>query len=169
MQTGFLLLSCSIYANAAGAGVRMRIHSTVSDPNIAFLVVLVGMLGIYCEFLRPGLVIPGVVGGVALLLGASAIAAQPVNHYGVALMPAAVVLFVLDARYGWRRGLGAGAAIAMALAAGLLIDGPVGIRWPIAILGSAGLAAVTVYLNSVAARARRNKMAGVGLARISGA
>jgi membrane-bound serine protease (ClpP class) len=52
--------------------MREQIVSSISDPNIAFILVIVGALGIYVEYLSPGLIIPGVAGGIMLLLGLSA-------------------------------------------------------------------------------------------------
>lgn len=133
------------------------LSQTLSDPNLAFGAVLLGILGIYCEFVRPGLVAPGVAGGVLALLGISALSTMPLTVAGVALLAAAVLLLPLDAIMGKGWLLSALIAIALATGAGLLIDGRPGIRWPVAI-GSASLfGSIAGYLAAIARRARRNK------------
>jgi membrane-bound serine protease (ClpP class) len=140
--------------------LRERILSAVSDPNIGFLLVVLGALGVYVEFHAPGLVLPGVAGGIALLIGLAAISVLPLNSLGVALLLLAAGLFVLEAKTPTHGVLGAGAAISLVLGAVMLIDGPpeIRIRWSTAIAVAVPFAAITTFLITLAVRARRNKV-----------
>jgi len=91
--------------------MRESIISAVSDPNIAFILLVVGALGLYVEFSHPGLIAPGVAGAILVLLGLSALSVLPISITGVALLVLALVLFragsqVRLARDTGRRGRG---------------------------------------------------------------
>src|ERR1035441_389275 len=76
--------------------LRQRIISSITDPNIALVLLVIGALGIYVEFSSPGLIAPGVLGGIMVLLGLSAISVLPINWLGAALLVLACTLFVLE-------------------------------------------------------------------------
>ena len=139
---------------------RERIISSISDPNIAFVLLVIGILGVYIEFNAPGLVFPGVIGGISALLALSALSVFPVNWIGLALLLLAMALFVLEAKFASHGLLGVGGAVAMVLGALLLIDGPPEVR--IHLTTALGLAlpfaAITVFLATIAFRARENKV-----------
>jgi len=77
-------------------GVRLRILSVISNPNIAYILLLVGLAGLYFEFANPGVILPGVVGGMSLILAFFALQTLPVNYAGVLLILFAVILFVAE-------------------------------------------------------------------------
>jgi membrane-bound serine protease (ClpP class) len=82
---------------------REKFLSMLADPTLAVLLLSIGMLGLYVEFTHPGLIFPGVIGGVCLLLFALATQTLPVNWVGVALIALAITLFLLElkvASYG---------------------------------------------------------------------
>ena len=139
---------------------RERIISSISDPNIAFVLLVLGVLGVYVEFNAPGLVFPGVIGGISALLALSALSVFPVNWIGLALLLLAMALFVLEAKFASHGILGVGGAVAMVLGALLLIDGPpeVRIHLTTALGLSLPFAAITVFLATIAFRARENKV-----------
>ena len=139
---------------------RERIVSSISDPNIAFVLLVIGILGVYIEFNAPGLVFPGVIGGISALLALSALSVFPVSWTGLALLLLAMALFVLEAKFASHGILGVGGAVAMVLGALLLIDGPpeVRIRLTTALGLSLPFAAITVFLATIAFRARENKV-----------
>ena len=139
---------------------RERIVSSISDPNIAFVLLVIGILGVYIEFNAPGLVFPGVIGGISALLALSALSVFPVSWIGLALLLLAMALFVLEAKFASHGILGVGGAVAMVLGALLLIDGPpeVRIRLSTALGLSLPFAAITVFLATIAFRARENKV-----------
>jgi membrane-bound serine protease (ClpP class) len=81
------------------ATIREQVLSSISDPNIAFILLILGALGIYIEFLSPGLIFPGVAGGIMLLLGLSALSVLPINWAGAALLLLSFAFFVLEAKF----------------------------------------------------------------------
>ena len=76
------------------------------------------------EFSSPGLIAPGVIGAILVLLGLSALSVLPINWLGAALLILSAVLFVLEAKFTSHGILGAGGAVAMVLGAVMLIDSP---------------------------------------------
>lgn len=140
--------------------IRERIFSSISDPNLAFILLILGALGIYVEYLSPGLIFPGVAGGILLLLGLSALAVLPINWAGAALLLLSFAFFVLEAKFASHGILGAGGAVAMILGALLLINGPpeMRIRLSTALAVALPFAAITLFLVSLVVRARAQKV-----------
>ena len=141
--------------------LRQRIISAIADPNIALILLVIGALGIYVEFSSPGLIAPGVFGGILVLLGLSAISVLPINWLGAALLLLAFTLFVLEVKFTSHGVLGVGGAMAMVLGAVMLVDSPVPemrIHWSTAIALALPFSAITVFLLTLAVRARRNKV-----------
>jgi membrane-bound serine protease (ClpP class) len=140
--------------------IRETIISAIADPNIGFILLVVGALGIYVEFSSPGLIFPGVAGGILLLLGLSALSVLPINWVGVALLVLALALFVLEAKFASHGILGAGGTAAMILGALLLVEGPpaMRIRLSTAIAVALPFALITMFLVSLVIKARRNKV-----------
>jgi len=139
---------------------RERIVNAVSDPNVGFILLALGALGIYAEFSAPGLIFPGVIGGIMALLGLSSLAVLPINWIGVALLILGASLFVFEAKYTSHGILGIGGTAAMVLGALLLINGPpeVKIRLSTALAVAIPFALITIFLMSLALKARRNKI-----------
>jgi membrane-bound serine protease (ClpP class) len=140
--------------------LREQIVSSVADPNIAYVFLILGALGIYVEFSSPGLILPGVVGGILALLGLSGLSVLPINWTGAALLLLALVFFALEAKLASHGILGTGGAIAMVLGALLLVEGPpeMRIRLSTALAVSVPFAIITIFLVSLVLRARRNKV-----------
>jgi membrane-bound serine protease (ClpP class) len=141
--------------------LRQTIISSVADPNIALILLVIGALAIYVEFTSPGLVAPGVIGSILLLLGLSALSVLPINWLGAALLILSLALFVLEAKMAAHGVLGVGGAVAMMLGAVMLIDSPLPemrIHWTTAIALALPFSLITVLLLSLAVRARRNKV-----------
>lgn len=76
--------------------LRHRILNTISNPNIAYLLMMLGFLGIYLELSNPGLILPGVVGAVSLILAFVAFQTLPINYAGVLLIVTGIVLLFLE-------------------------------------------------------------------------
>jgi membrane-bound serine protease (ClpP class) len=140
--------------------VRERIVQSIADPNIGYILMVIGALGIYAEFQAPGLIFPGVAGGISLLLGLSSLAVMPINWVGAALLILAVSLFVLEAKFASHGVLGTGGTVAMVLGSLLLISGPpeLRIRLSTALAVSVPFALITMFLVSLAVQARRQKV-----------
>lgn len=77
---------------------RQKVLNAISDPNVAYMLLMLGMLGIFFEISQPGVVLPGAVGGIALLLALFAFQTLPVNYVGILLILLALVLFVLEVK-----------------------------------------------------------------------
>ena len=139
---------------------RQRVLSKVLNPNIALILGLVGLLGLYIEFSNPGLIFPGVVGGVCIFLALVAFNILPINLLGVVLILAAIVLFVLEAKvtsYGLLASLGIAVMILGSL---ILIDSPLPelrVQWITAVGITLPFAAITIFLMRLVILAHRNK------------
>jgi membrane-bound serine protease (ClpP class) len=140
--------------------LRERLISSIADPNIGFILLVLGALGIYVEFSSPGLIFAGVAGAILFLLGLSSLTILPVNWVGVALLLLSVTLFVLEAKFTSHGVLGIGGTISMVLGAMLLINGPpeVRIHFTTAVAVAVPFAAITMFLVSIVIQARRNKV-----------
>ncbi len=140
---------------------RQRIISAVADPNIALLILVVGGLCIYLEFSSPGLIAPGVIGAILLLVGLTALSVLPISWLGASLIILAFTLFALEAKFAAHGVLGVGGTVALVLGAVMLIDSPwpsVRIHWITAIGLALPFSAITIFLMTMAVRARRNKV-----------
>jgi membrane-bound serine protease (ClpP class) len=140
--------------------IREQILSSISDPNIAFILLILGALGIYVEYLSPGLIFPGVAGGILLLLGLSALSMLPISWTGAALLLLSFAFFILEAKFASHGILGTGGAVAMVLGSLLLINGPpeMRIRVSTALAVALPFAAITIFLVSLVVRARAQRV-----------
>ncbi len=141
--------------------LRQKIVAAIADPNIALILLIAGGLCIYIEFTSPGLVAPGVIGAIAVLLGLSALSVLPINWMGAGLLIVSLALFALEAKFASHGVLAVGGAVAMVLGAVMLIDSPVPemrIHLATAIGLAVPFAAITVFLLSLVMRARRQKV-----------
>jgi membrane-bound serine protease (ClpP class) len=137
-----------------------RVLSWVSDPNIAFILGAIGVLGLYIEFTHPGGVLPGVVGAIALVLALFGFHMMPINYAGVALILIGLALFGLEAAYTSHGVLATGGIAAVTFGSMILINSP----WPGTRIYLATtlsvvipLAVITVVLMRFAWRATRSK------------
>jgi len=140
---------------------RQRIISAIADPNIALVLLVIGALAIYIEFSSPGLIAPGVVGAILVLLGLSAISVLPINWLGAALLLTSFTLFALEAKFAAHGVLAVGGTVSMVLGAVMLIDSPLPelrIHWSTAIGLALPFSLITAALVSLVVRARRNKV-----------
>ncbi|HJZ98625.1 MAG TPA: nodulation protein NfeD [Candidatus Solibacter sp.] len=141
--------------------LREKIIAGIADPNIALVMLVIGALCIYVEFSAPGLIVPGVVGAILALLGLSALSVLPINWLGAALILLAFGMFLLEVKVTSHGILGAGGAVALVLGAVMLIDTSIPelrVHWGTAIALALPFSAITVFLLTIAMRARRNKI-----------
>jgi membrane-bound serine protease (ClpP class) len=83
--------------------LRTKILKTISNPNIAYILLMIGFAGLYFELSHPGAIFPGVIGGIALILAFFALQTLPVNYAGILLIILAIVFFIMEmkiASYG---------------------------------------------------------------------
>ena len=141
--------------------LKQRILDFLLDPNIAFLVLAVGALALYAEFNHPGAVLPGVVGVVFILLALFALNLLPTRYAAFTLIMAAFVMFALEAKFATHGVLGIAGIALMTIGGLLLVDGPIPemrVKLWTALSVSIPLGAITVFLMSIALKARRNKV-----------
>jgi len=141
--------------------MRERVLSSISNPNIAIILLVLGVLGIYVEFSSPGLIFPGVAGAILALLGLTALSMLPINWLGAALLLLAFAFFVLEAKFVSHGVLATGGAVAMILGAVLLINSPLPemrIHLSTAIALALPFTAITVMLLTLVVRARSGKV-----------
>ncbi len=140
---------------------RTNLLSVITDPNMALLLMMLGVYGLMFEFLVPGTVLPGTVGAISLLLGLYALAVLPVNFAGIGLILLGLGLMVAEAFAPSFGSLGIGGVIAFLLGAMILFDTEVPgmeISWPVV----GGIAIVSLAFSLLVARlaltSRRRKV-----------
>lgn len=143
------------------ATLKQEILSFLMNPSISFLIFSIGLLAIYFEFNHPGAVIPGVVGFIAVLLTLYALNLLPFRSIALVMILASFVLFVLEAKLQTHGVIGVGGIVLMVLGALLLVDGPIPelrVRLWAALAVAIPIGLITVFLMTVALKARRNKV-----------
>lgn len=113
-----------VIINEKKMGTRQRILSAISDPNIAYILFLVGLAGLYFEFAHPGVILPGVVGGISLILAFFALQTLPVNYAGVLLILFGLILFIAEIKVISHGLLTVGGIISLVLGSLLLFESP---------------------------------------------
>jgi membrane-bound serine protease (ClpP class) len=139
---------------------RQRLLSRVLNPNIALTLALIGLLGLYIEISHPGMILPGVVGAICLILALFAFNFLPVNWAGAALILVAIVLFVLEATVTSHGILALGGIVAMIAGGLMLVEGPIPqLRVSLAttLAVTFPLAIITVFLVRLVALSHRRK------------
>lgn len=91
-----LLRTKGAILNEKTMGTRQKILSALSDPNIAYILLLIGLAGLYFEFSNPGAILPGVIGGISLILAFFGMQTLPVNYAGIVLILFSIVLFIAE-------------------------------------------------------------------------
>lgn len=140
---------------------RTRLLGAITDPNIALILMMIGVYGLMFEFMNPGALYPGTIGAICLLTGLYAFAALPVNYAGFALILLGIALMAAEAFSPSFGILGIGGLVAFALGAAILIDTDVPqfrISWPA--LGAVAMAslAMTFVIMRLALTSRRRKI-----------
>jgi membrane-bound serine protease (ClpP class) len=141
--------------------LKEEILAFLMEPDIAFVLLAIGALGLYAEFNHPGAVWPGTVGIVFILLAIFALHLLPIRFAAVVLIFASFVLFALDAKFGTHGALAVGGIATLVIGALLLVDSPIPelrVKLATALAVSIPLGAITVFLMTVALQARRNKV-----------
>jgi membrane-bound serine protease (ClpP class) len=101
---------------------RQQILDVISNPNIAYILMMIGMVGIYFELSSPGLILPGIIGGISIILALYGMQSLPVNYAGLLLMVLGVTLFIAELNFATFGLLSLGGAIALFLGSVMLID-----------------------------------------------
>ena len=137
---------------------RNRLLAVIADPNVAYILMLLGIYGLFFELWNPGYIVPGVVGGICLLLALYAFQVLPVSYAGVGLILLGTGFMVAEAFAPSFGALGLGGLVAFVIGSIILFDtegGGFGVAWPL-IAATAGLSAAFFFgVVVLALRARR--------------
>ncbi len=125
--------------------LRERLLAILADPSVAYILMLLGFYGLLFELQNPGAILPGVVGGICLILAFLALSTLPVNYAGVALIVLAVAFFIAEIKVVSHGILAVGGVIAMLLGSLILFQGE-GLRLPWTLIGGATLATALFFL-----------------------
>ncbi len=143
--------------------LRERFLSTLANPGLSFILLALGALGLYVEFTHPGMVVPGIVGVICLLLFAFSTQILPINWAGLLLMAAALGMFALEVKVTSYGALTAGGILCLMLGGVMLYDTPdiPELRIPLGLLISVSVAVggITVVLLGLAVRAQGSPVA----------
>jgi len=139
---------------------RQKFLLTISNPNLAYILLMLGLLGLYFEFSHPGSILPGVLGGICLLLAIFSFQILPINYVGLILIVLAIGLFILEIKIQSYGILSFGGIAAMIIGSMMLIDAPIpelkpslNFIIPVAI----GISLIFIFLISLAVRAFMQK------------
>jgi membrane-bound serine protease (ClpP class) len=141
--------------------LKQRVLSSLLDPNLAYILFAIGMMALYAEFNHPGAVVPGVIGGICILLALFAMHWLPIRYSAAALIVLAFVFFALEAKFQTHGALGIGGIVCMIIGAMLLVDGPIPemrINWKTAVGVAFPFGAITIFLTTITMRARSAKV-----------
>jgi membrane-bound serine protease (ClpP class) len=105
-------------------GTRQGVLSAISDPNISYILLLIGLAGLYFELSTPGAILPGVIGGISLLLAFFGLSTLPVNYTGILLIIFGVILFIAEIKVMSHGILTVGGVISLIMGSLLLFDTP---------------------------------------------
>ncbi|NOY64477.1 MAG: nodulation protein NfeD [Nitrospirae bacterium] len=105
-------------------GIRLKILAMISNPNVAYILMLLGFYGLFFELTNPGAVFPGVVGGICLILAFYAFQTLPVNYAGLLLIILAIIMFVLEVKVTSHGVLTIGGLISMVIGSLMLFESP---------------------------------------------
>jgi len=141
--------------------LRQRVLSALANPNVAYILMMIGVYGIFFELSNPGTVFPGVVGGISLLLGFYALQTLSANYAGFLLILLAVVLFILEVKVTSYGALTMGGIVALVLGSMMLFrssgDPFLRVSWTVIAVMAALSAAFFTAVVSLAVRAQMRK------------
>src|SRR4029077_4035655 len=141
-------------------GLRLELLKTLSDPNIAYLLMTLGTVGIIAELYSPGAILPGIVGAISLILAFYSLQSLPVNYAGVLLFILGIVFFILEASVTSYGLLAIGGVIAMLLGSVMLIKTDVEflqISWSVILPVVALAAAFSLFIVGMGVKAMRRR------------
>jgi membrane-bound serine protease (ClpP class) len=140
-------------------GFRYKLLGIISNPNIAYILMILGFYGLYFELSNPGAILPGVAGAICLILAFYALQTLPINYAGLMLIILAIGLFIAEAFITSHGVLGVGGAVAMLFGSLMLIDSPepsLQISWAVIIPVVAASALLFIVTVTVAIRSQRS-------------
>src|SRR5262245_1314706 len=135
---------------------RDRLLALISDPNVAYILMMVGMLGIFFELSTPGVVLPGVIGVISLILAFFAFQSLPINWAGLLLILFGLILLVVEIKIASHGVLTVGGIVAMVLGSFMLYDAPesgLRISWLVVVPTVGAIAGLVIFAVSAGIRA----------------
>lgn len=139
---------------------RDRLLEIISDPNIAYVLMMLGIYGLFFELYNPGTVVPGVIGGICLILAFFAFQTLPINIAGLLLIVLAIILFLLEIKVTSYGILSIGGAISLILGSVMLFDSPIPglkVSWSVIIPGAAGTILFFLVVIALSIKAQRKQ------------
>jgi membrane-bound serine protease (ClpP class) len=139
---------------------RQKFLARIVQPDVFFVLLILGVLGLYTEFTHPGVIAPGVIGGICLILALYAMQFLPVNLAGLLLILLALAFFILEAKMPSHGVLALGGVVSMFLGAIFLIRSPLtsgGVSVGVALAATLPFAVLTVFLMRLVLRSRKWK------------
>jgi membrane-bound serine protease (ClpP class) len=118
------LLTKGVKPKSVQMSWRYRLLDTISNPTIAYILLMLGIYGIFFELSNPGAILPGVVGGIFLILAFYALQMLPINFAGLALILFAIILFIAEVKVVSHGLLAVGGVISLLLGSLMLIETP---------------------------------------------
>ncbi|MBD3415437.1 MAG: nodulation protein NfeD [Candidatus Aminicenantes bacterium] len=140
---------------------RQKFLLTISNPNLAYILLMLGLLGLYFELSNPGAILPGVIGGICLLLAIFSFQILPINYVGLLLIFLAIGLFILEIKIQSYGILSVGGVIAMLIGSIMLINAPIPELRPslnFIIPVALGLSLIFIFLIIITIRAHTKKI-----------
>jgi membrane-bound serine protease (ClpP class) len=137
-------------------GFRDRFLNVITDPNVAYVLMMLGMLGLFFELSNPGVILPGVIGGISLILAFFAFQSLPINYAGLLLILFGIVLLVAEIKIVSHGILAIGGIVSMALGSLMLFDAPeVGFRvsWWVIVPTVGAMAGLFLFVVAAGVRA----------------
>jgi membrane-bound serine protease (ClpP class) len=144
-------------------GTRQKVLSALSDPNIAYILLLVGLAGLYFEFSTPGVILPGVVGGICLILAFFAMQTLPVNYAGVALILFSIILFIAEIKIISHGILTIGGIVSLIIGSLMLFETPdpaLRVSWSVLVPAVAVTSLFFITIIAIAVKAQLKKPQG---------
>jgi membrane-bound serine protease (ClpP class) len=136
-------------------GFRDRFLNVITDPNVAYVLMMLGMLGLFFELSNPGVILPGVIGGISLILAFFAFQSLPINYAGLLLILFGIVLLVAEIKIVSHGVLAIGGMVSMSLGSLMLFDAPeIGFRVSWWVIGPTVAATAGLFLFVIAAGVR---------------
>jgi membrane-bound serine protease (ClpP class) len=151
------------------AGTRVQVHemstrekilNTISNPNVAYILMMLGMLGLFFELANPGVILPGVIGGISLILAFFAFQTLPVNYAGVLLILLALILFIAEIKIVSGGMLTVGGVISMILGSLLLFESPepyLRVSWSVILVTVLAVSGFALFVITKAVKAHHAK------------
>jgi membrane-bound serine protease (ClpP class) len=142
----------------SGSDLHTHLLSIVADPNVAFILLIVGFYGLILEFIHPGVFLPGIIGGISLILALAGLSALPVNYAGLGLIFLGIAFMLAEALTPGLGALGLGGLAAFVFGSYFLFGGyasDVAVSLPLIVVTALVTAGITFGIVAAALQARR--------------